>query len=83
MASVSLFPSFWEAIASKIYFLYLFAHTFSDSKKRYYSAKPSFFHDDSRANLFEVEPKSGMLLNTDNGSPMPQVGIKLLSNVNY
>lgn len=38
------------------------------------SAKPSFFHDDSRANLFEVEPKSGMLLNTDNGSPMPQVG---------
>ncbi|XP_030484344.2 uncharacterized protein LOC115700814 isoform X2 [Cannabis sativa] len=38
------------------------------------SAKPGFFHDDSRANLFEVEPVSGMLLNTDNGSPMPQVG---------
>ncbi|XP_059453503.1 uncharacterized protein LOC132184042 isoform X1 [Corylus avellana] len=38
------------------------------------SAKPGFFHEDNRANLFEVEPKSGMLLNTDNGSPMPQVG---------
>ncbi|XP_065881281.1 uncharacterized protein [Euphorbia lathyris] len=38
------------------------------------SAKPGFFHEDSRANLFEVEPESGMLLNTDNGTPMPQVG---------
>ncbi|XP_022962347.1 5'-nucleotidase domain-containing protein 4 isoform X2 [Cucurbita moschata] len=38
------------------------------------SAKPGFFHDDNRANLFEVDAKSGMLLNTDNGSPMPQVG---------
>ncbi|XP_040997506.1 5'-nucleotidase domain-containing protein 4-like isoform X1 [Juglans microcarpa x Juglans regia] len=38
------------------------------------SAKPGFFHEDNRANLFEVEPESGMLLNTDNGSPMPQVG---------
>ena len=41
------------------------------------SAKPSFFHDDNRANLFEVEPESGMLLNTDNGTPMPQVSIKI------
>ncbi|KAL7261935.1 hypothetical protein ACSBR1_000349 [Camellia fascicularis] len=39
------------------------------------SAKPSFFHDENRANLFEVEPESGMLLNTDNGTPMPQVGV--------
>ncbi|KAL7207709.1 hypothetical protein ACSBR1_029625 [Camellia fascicularis] len=38
------------------------------------SAKPSFFHDETRAHLFEVEPESGMLLNTDNGTPMPQVG---------
>lgn len=38
----------------------------------YYSAKPGFFHE-NRANLFEVEPKSGMLLNTDNGTPMVQV----------
>ncbi|KAI6688846.1 hypothetical protein NL676_025674 [Syzygium grande] len=38
------------------------------------SAKPGFFHEDNRANLFEVEPESGMLLNTDNGTPMPQVG---------
>ncbi|KDP38505.1 hypothetical protein JCGZ_04430 [Jatropha curcas] len=38
------------------------------------SAKPGFFHEDNRANLFEVVPESGMLLNTDNGTPMPQVG---------
>ncbi|KAJ7966752.1 Purine 5'-nucleotidase [Quillaja saponaria] len=38
------------------------------------SAKPGFFHEENRANIFEVEPESGMLLNTDNGSPMPQVG---------
>ncbi|GFS46488.1 HAD-superfamily hydrolase, subfamily IG, 5'-nucleotidase [Actinidia rufa] len=38
------------------------------------SAKPGFFHDENRANLFEVETDSGMLLNTDNGTPMPQVG---------
>ncbi|THG09394.1 hypothetical protein TEA_022467 [Camellia sinensis var. sinensis] len=38
------------------------------------SAKPSFFHDENRANLFEVEAESVMLLNTDNGTPMPQVG---------
>ncbi|KAK4746260.1 hypothetical protein SAY87_012572 [Trapa incisa] len=38
------------------------------------SAKPGFFHDENRANLFEVEPETGMLLNTDNGTPMPQVG---------
>ncbi|KAK8585109.1 hypothetical protein V6N13_139048 [Hibiscus sabdariffa] len=37
------------------------------------SAKPGFFLD-NRANIFEVEPESGMLLNTDNGTPMPQVG---------
>ncbi|XP_078436840.1 HAD-superfamily hydrolase, subfamily IG, 5'-nucleotidase [Wolffia australiana] len=38
------------------------------------SAKPSFFHEDNRANLFEVDPKSGMLLNTDNGNIIPQIG---------
>ncbi|XP_010263657.1 PREDICTED: 5'-nucleotidase domain-containing protein 4-like isoform X2 [Nelumbo nucifera] len=38
------------------------------------SSKPSFFHEDNRANLFEVEPESGMLLNTDNGTPVPQIG---------
>ncbi|XP_075517015.1 uncharacterized protein LOC142551589 isoform X1 [Primulina tabacum] len=41
------------------------------------SAKPSFFHDENRANLFEVDPESGMLLNTDNGTPMPQVDSSL------
>ncbi|PIN13085.1 IMP-GMP specific 5'-nucleotidase [Handroanthus impetiginosus] len=41
------------------------------------SAKPSFFHDENRANLFEVDPESGMLLNTDNGTPMPQVDTSL------
>ncbi|KAK7321757.1 hypothetical protein VNO77_32672 [Canavalia gladiata] len=38
------------------------------------SAKPSFFLEGNHANLFEVEHESGMLLNTDNGSPMAQVG---------
>lgn len=37
------------------------------------SSKPSFFHD-NRANLFEVDPESGMLLNTDNGTPIPHIG---------
>ncbi|KAI7997285.1 Peptide chain release factor 1 [Camellia lanceoleosa] len=37
------------------------------------SAKQNFFHDENHANLFEVEPASRMLLNTDNGTPMPQV----------
>ncbi|KAG8377794.1 hypothetical protein BUALT_Bualt08G0070700 [Buddleja alternifolia] len=41
------------------------------------SAKPSFFHDENRASLFEVDPESGMLLNTDNGTPMPQVDVSL------
>ncbi|KAK1276288.1 hypothetical protein QJS04_geneDACA003720 [Acorus gramineus] len=36
------------------------------------SSKPSFFHEDNRANLFEVEPETGMLLNTDNGTLLPQ-----------
>lgn len=40
-----------------------------------YSAKPSFFHDENRANLFEVEPDSGMLVNTDNGSLLPQASL--------
>ncbi|KAI3688893.1 hypothetical protein L2E82_46815 [Cichorium intybus] len=38
------------------------------------SAKPKFFHDENRANLFAVDTDSGMLINTDNGSPMAQVG---------
>ncbi|KAI4374985.1 hypothetical protein MLD38_012911 [Melastoma candidum] len=38
------------------------------------SAKPGFFHEDNRANLFEVERETGMLMNTDNGTPMAQVG---------
>lgn len=42
------------------------------------SAKPGFFHDENRANLFEVDPESGMLLNTDNGTPMPQVSLHFM-----
>ncbi|KMT19287.1 hypothetical protein BVRB_1g012940 [Beta vulgaris subsp. vulgaris] len=42
------------------------------------SAKPGFFHEDNRSNLFEVVPDSGMLLNTDNGTPMAQVGSTVL-----
>ncbi|MQM06982.1 hypothetical protein Taro_039820 [Colocasia esculenta] len=38
------------------------------------SLKPGFFHEDNRANLFEVEPETGMLLNTDNGILLPQIG---------
>ncbi|XP_042459288.1 5'-nucleotidase domain-containing protein 4-like isoform X1 [Zingiber officinale] len=38
------------------------------------SSKPGFFHEENRVNLFEVEPESGMLLNTDNGILVPQVG---------
>lgn len=37
------------------------------------SAKPNYFQEDNHANLFEVEPESGVLLNTNNGSPLPQV----------
>ncbi|KAL2318733.1 hypothetical protein Fmac_032609 [Flemingia macrophylla] len=38
------------------------------------SSKPGFFLEGNHANLFEVDPESGMLHNTDNGSPMAQVG---------
>ncbi|KAJ0925873.1 putative 5'-nucleotidase [Helianthus annuus] len=38
------------------------------------SAKPSFFHDKNHANLFAVETESGKLINTDNGTPLAQVG---------
>ncbi|XP_071702437.1 uncharacterized protein [Rutidosis leptorrhynchoides] len=38
------------------------------------SAKPKFFQDENRASLFAVDTDSGMLINTDNGSPMAQVG---------
>ncbi|KAI7741856.1 hypothetical protein M8C21_014949, partial [Ambrosia artemisiifolia] len=38
------------------------------------SAKPKFFHDENRTNLFAVDTDSGMLINTDNGSPMAQGG---------
>jgi HAD superfamily 5'-nucleotidase-like hydrolase len=37
-------------------------------------AKPAFFKDGNRAPLFEVDIKSGMLKNTDNGSPQAQIG---------
>ncbi|XP_031407133.1 cytosolic purine 5'-nucleotidase-like isoform X2 [Punica granatum] len=37
------------------------------------SAKPSFFHDDNNASLLEIDPDSGMLLNTDNYAPVAQV----------
>ncbi|XP_076893312.1 uncharacterized protein LOC143545278 isoform X1 [Bidens hawaiensis] len=42
------------------------------------SAKPKFFHDEHRTNLFAVDTDSGMLINTDNGSPMAQVGVPSL-----
>ncbi|XP_024525082.1 5'-nucleotidase domain-containing protein 4 [Selaginella moellendorffii] len=38
------------------------------------SAKPAFFADSNRAPLFEVDIETGMLQNTDNGTPLMQVG---------
>lgn len=38
------------------------------------SAKPGFFADGNRAPLYEVDISSGMLQNTDNGSPLAQIG---------
>ncbi|KMZ61459.1 putative Cytosolic purine 5-nucleotidase [Zostera marina] len=38
------------------------------------SLKAKFFCEENRADLFEVEPESGMLLNTDNGTLLPQIG---------
>jgi hypothetical protein len=37
------------------------------------SAKPAFFMDGSRAPLFEVDIRTGLLQNTDSGTPMAQV----------
>lgn len=36
------------------------------------SAKPSFFHENP-ANLFEVDPETGMLFNTDHGTRIPLI----------
>jgi hypothetical protein len=38
------------------------------------SAKPAFFMDGSRAPLFEVDIRTGLLQNTDSGTPMAQIG---------
>eukprot|EP01018_Ginkgo_biloba_P001190 Gb_02972 [translate_table: standard] len=38
------------------------------------SSKPGFFKDGNRSPLFEVDIRTGMLQNTDNGSPLPQIG---------
>lgn len=38
------------------------------------SAKPAFFQTDSRSPLFEVDLKTGYLMNTDNGTPMTPIG---------
>ncbi|XP_078179950.1 HAD-superfamily hydrolase, subfamily IG, 5'-nucleotidase isoform X2 [Carex rostrata] len=42
------------------------------------SSKPGFFHDDNRANLFEVEPDSGKLLNADIQIPSPRPAVKAM-----
>ncbi|GBG69541.1 hypothetical protein CBR_g4376 [Chara braunii] len=38
------------------------------------SCKPAFFVEGNRARLFEVHTPTGFLSNTDNGSPMAQIG---------
>ncbi|KAJ7526309.1 hypothetical protein O6H91_16G001300 [Diphasiastrum complanatum] len=45
------------------------------------SAKPGFFVDGNRAPLFEVDIHSGMLHNTDNGTPLSQVGSPGSNNI--
>lgn len=37
------------------------------------SSKPRFFMDGNKAPLFEVDISTGMLQNTDNGTPLPQI----------
>ena len=54
----SLFPSLFCCY-------YLFSERIRGSRCWTFSSKPSFFHDDNRAGLFEVEPDSGKLLNAD------------------
>lgn len=41
------------------------------------SSKPGFFLEENRANLFQIDPESGMLQNTDNGLLIPQIGTTL------
>lgn len=38
------------------------------------SSKPGFFKDENRVPLFEVDIRTGMLQNTDNGTPLAQIG---------
>ncbi|CAM6028383.1 unnamed protein product [Sphagnum balticum] len=38
------------------------------------SAKPTFFQDGNRSPLFEVDISTGMLQNTDQGTPVAQIG---------
>jgi len=54
----SLFPSLFCCY-------YLFSERIRGSRCWTFSSKPSFFHDDNRVGLFEVEPDSGKLLNAD------------------
>ena len=39
-----------------------------------FSAKPKFFSSSNPAPMFAVDPVSGMLANTDSGSPLAAVG---------
>ncbi|KAK8967837.1 hypothetical protein KSP40_PGU009647 [Platanthera guangdongensis] len=41
------------------------------------SSKPGFFLEENRANLFQIDPESGMLQNTDNGLLIPRIGVTL------
>lgn len=44
------------------------------------SAKPGFFADGNRAPLYEVDIGTGMLQNTDNGSPLAQIGERTMDH---
>lgn len=59
--------------------LFMFIETYIKEAYMYLcSAKPKFFHDEYRQNLFAVDTDSGMLINTDNGSPMAQVCVETM-----
>eukprot|EP00250_Pteridium_aquilinum_P015886 c22820_g1_i1 orf=420-2315(+) len=47
------------------------------------SAKPGFFADGNRAPLYEVDICTGMLQNTDNGSPLAQIGESSINHASF
>lgn len=57
-------------------FYVILTHPFDVPGAKTTSAKPNFFVDGNRSPLFEVDISTGMLRNTDNGTPLIQVNIR-------